>query len=99
VAPAATARIDELGLRREFEPMLDYLTCHVPGLRAITVHLDTEVNMWHNASIVIETHQDDPGPAVDGSRGQWRVWLAATFSGDVLRHFVRDYSYEAIDGR
>jgi hypothetical protein len=99
VVPAAAARVDELGLRREFEQMLDYLQRHVPGLRAIAVHLDAEVNMWDNASIVLTTHQDAPGQAVDPSRRQWRAWLAATFPGDVLRHFVRDYSYEAVDGR
>jgi hypothetical protein len=99
VAPDAAARVEELGMRRELEMMLDYLKQHVPGLRAITVHLDAEANMWDEASILLTTHQPDPGPTTDLSARSWTAWMAATFSGDVGRHFVRDYEYEVGDGR
>jgi len=95
VEPAAAARVRELGLEQDLERMLDHLTHHVPGLRSIEVRLDAEVNMWDYASIILETHQDDPGKE-DIERDEWTAWLAATFSGDSLRHFVRDYVYEEV---
>src|SRR5438132_1109516 len=77
VEPAAAARIQELGMHRQFDQMLDYLRENVPGLSEIRVELDAEANMWDEASIIINTYQ--PPPAIvseeDPSSRSWGNWF------------------------
>jgi hypothetical protein len=99
IEPDAAARIQELGMSRELDQMLGFLKQHLPGLRAIAVSLDAEANPRDEASILITTHQPDPGAEPDPSDWSWLEWFAESFPPEVCRHFVRQIAYEAPDGR
>jgi hypothetical protein len=99
VEPNAAVRIEELGMRGQLDQMLDYLKHNVPGLRAIAVDEDAEANPCDEATIIITTHQADPGLGPDPSYWSWLEWFAETFPAEVCRHFVRQTAYEAPNGR
>jgi hypothetical protein len=100
IEPAAAARVEELGMRRELDQMLEYLKHHVPGLRGVTVELDAEANLEDEPSIIIDTRQDEPRPGEnDDSHFPWYYFMGDTFPPDICRHFVRLSTYEAPDGR
>lgn len=85
-------------MQKEFQAMLKYLQ-GVPGVRAIEVEVDLEANLWDEASVILGTHQDDPGPGGDPVDRAWGSWFLETFPADVCRHFVRLPLYGAADGR
>ena len=99
VPPDAAARVAELGMRREFERMLEHLKQTVPGLRAIVVELDERANLWEEASLILWTHRTDPGPGDDATDRKLRRWFVETFPPDVLRHVAHLSIYEVADGR
>jgi hypothetical protein len=98
IEPEAAARVEELGMRRQVDQMLEFLKQNVPGLRAISVAEDAEANPRDEATLIITTHQADPGPGPDPSSWRWLVWFAETFPAEVCRHFVRQMAYEAPNG-
>jgi hypothetical protein len=99
IEPEAAARIEELGMGRQLDQMLEFLKQNVPGLRAIAVGLDAEANPRDEASIIITTHQPDPGAELDPSYWSWLDWFAESFPPEVCWHFVRQIAYETPDGR
>lgn len=86
-------------MSRQLDQMLGFLKEHVPGLRAIAVALDAEANPRDEASILITTHQPDPGPGPDRSYWSWLDWFVETFPPEVCRHFARQIAYETPDER
>lgn len=99
VPAEAAARVEELGMQREFEIMLDFLKQNMPGLRSIVVEVDPTIDMWDAASVVLWTHRDDPGLEIDPGDQIWGSWFVNAFSPDVCRHFVHLSTYEAPHAR
>jgi hypothetical protein len=100
VEPAAMARVEELGMQRELQMMLEYLQQNMPGLLAIRVEVDERVNMWDYASLIIVLHLTEPsGRDRDPRDKAWGRWFIDTFSPDVCRHFATLTIYEAPHGR
>jgi hypothetical protein len=87
IAAEATAFIDQVGQRTEFELMLERARRCVPGLRAIDVALD-EATDEISPGVVIWTHRDDDGEADDRTQRSWIDWMAATFPAGVCQNFV-----------
>jgi hypothetical protein len=99
VEPPAMARVEELGMQRELQMMLDYIPQNMPGLLAIHVELDERVNMWDEASVIICLHLTAPTAEKDKRWEMLGRWFVRTFSPDVSRHFARMMIYEAGNGR
>jgi hypothetical protein len=99
IEPDAAARIQELGMSRQLEQMLGFLKQNVAGLRTVRVGLDAEANPRDEATVIITTHQVDPGPGPDRSYWSWLEWVAETLPPEVCRHFARQIAYETPDGR
>jgi hypothetical protein len=95
VEPEAAARIDELGMRREFEEMLEQARAIMPDTRAIEVALESDPEeLDPEPRIVITPFRPDPAADYDPLDGQWGHWFVRTFSPDVCRHFVLLSCYE-----
>ena len=88
ISPEAAARVAELGLRREFEQILEHTRQTIPGLRRIEVTLAPPVDAGDDPRVILDAilaGRDSPqNPVTD----RWRDWVLATFSPDVWRHFM-----------
>jgi hypothetical protein len=100
VAPEAAARVQELGMQRELEAMLDHTRQHVAGLQSIEVILYHDETEPGQPRVIIAAHLDDSGPANDDpvSR-QWGRWFVTTFAPTVRRWFGFDALYRDDDAR
>ncbi len=91
VSPEAEAYVEELGLGRELDLMLEHTRSVVPGVRSVAVTLD--INREGGDDIVlIWAEIKDPGPDVarmadERPEVRWDEWVIDTFSPDVHRHF------------
>lgn len=100
VSREAAAHVEALGMRDEFERMLDHTRRTVPGLRAVRVALDNDPSGTTGPGVVIWSYRDDPGPGEDPVDQEWGAWKVTTFPPDVCLHFVMLSIYEgADDGR
>jgi hypothetical protein len=96
IDPDAQARIAELGMRREFEQMLDKAQEVVPHLNSIRVTLEHDPEGELDTQIVIWSHRDDTGTP-DKTEWNYIGWQAQTFSPDVCLNFSMLCYYEAPD--
>ncbi len=82
----AADRIDELGMRREFEQMLEHALQTVPGLVSVQVSLALPYDTGDEAGININAYQKwtpdlkDPWP-------DWSRWKLENYPTDVWRWF------------
>lgn len=88
VAADAAARVEELGMRREFQAILEHTKVAVQGLRAIEVTLEHDPYPDADPIVLITATMDDPGLENDPTESHWDTWMIENFSPDVGRHFV-----------
>ena len=91
VSPEAEAHVEELGLGRELDLMLEHTRGAVSGVRSVSVRL-SDTPEGGDPTVLILAAIKDPGP--DGARMaderpelRWDEWVIDNFSPDVHRHF------------
>jgi hypothetical protein len=99
ITPEAAAHIQELGLQREFEHMLEHTKQVIPSLRTIRVEMSYEPDPCSEPVVILWAHRDDPGPDPDQTDWDWNVWQVNTFPPDVFRHFAMLPIFEDAHGR
>jgi len=99
VSPEAAARIDELGMRQEFEEMIEQTRRLMPEMRAIGVTLGYEYEEERDPAVVISPYRPEPDSDRDPLERQWDDWFADRFPPEVAMQFVLLSYYEPSDGR
>ena len=101
VAEDAAARVAGLGLRREFEQMIEHAKRTAPGLRAIRVTLEYDpVCPSNEPQVVIQVHRHDLSSEeawTDQTDWDWGGWQVTTFPPEVCQHFVMSSVYGGPD--
>jgi hypothetical protein len=101
ITPEAEARIDELGIRREVEQMLEYTRQLIPGLRSIEVSLFEDLDEPGDPLIAVMAWQVDP-VEVSANRSlhdRWLEWFVRAFPAAVTRWVTFDVWEWDGDGR
>lgn len=100
IEPEAQARINELGMQREFEQMLEHTLRTIPDLRAIGVTPAYDYEEGGEPRITIDAYRPDPGPGkYDPTDQQWGEWQMRAFPPEVFQHFLLMSFYEPSNGR
>ena len=99
VTPDATARIEELGMRREFEKMIEYTKKAVDDLQSIDVTVYDDPYEPGEPRMVIRAWREGCGTVDDPSRSSWVDWYVKTFAPDVRRWFSFEIDYGTNHGR
>ncbi len=87
IAPDAAARIEELGMQREFEAMLEHTKQTVTNLESISVTRFDDPDDPEESRVTIKAWQHGP-PSVDiAAWDHWGSWFVKTFPPDVCRYF------------
>jgi hypothetical protein len=95
ILPEAAEYIDQLGMRSEFEQMVEHTRKTVPGLRAITVEYDHDPSNTVGPGIVIIAHREPPSSPLSPLPEQvWGRWQVTTFPPEVCRQFVMMSYYD-----
>jgi hypothetical protein len=82
IEAAAAARVDELGLRKEFEKMIEHARQTAPGLRGIRATLEQSPEcVQEGPQVVIWVHREEPADplARDRTDWNWSGWRAQEF--------------------
>jgi hypothetical protein len=87
IHPDAAARAAELGMQRELETMLDYLTHEVGGVLSVEVQLALPHDTGDESGIVLDALLDRPLSDASARR-QIRDWKALAFPPEVNRYFT-----------
>jgi hypothetical protein len=94
ITPDATAYIEQLGTRAEFEQMIDYIRQHVSGLRSLEVEIQPPYDTGNEDQVIIHALRDaavaDPN---DPTKWEWHRWVIATFPTDVYLHYTLMFAY------
>jgi hypothetical protein len=88
VTPEASDYVDELGMRGQFEQMIEHTRRTMAGLRAIHVTLQPPYDLGGGPCVLIEATTDDPHLEYDPSQGEWARWQVGAFPPEVNQHFV-----------
>lgn len=99
VSPEAAARIEELGMSKEFEAMIEHTKQTVAGLHTIQAGLYGDPYEPGEPRIVITAWKDGPGTVDDRTRGAWVDWYVETFSPNACRWFSFQVDYRTDHGR
>jgi hypothetical protein len=87
VTPDASARIEELGMWKEFEAMIEHTKQMVSDLDAIIVTRFEDPDDPEESRLTIQARQHGPASADISIWDHWGSWFVATFSPDVRRYF------------
>jgi hypothetical protein len=87
IAYDASALVNWLRERQEFERMIDRAKHVVLGLASIEVALD-EATDEMPPGVILWTHRDDIGTDDEPTQRSWMEWMAATFRPEVCQNFV-----------
>jgi hypothetical protein len=94
VSAEAAARVAELGMRREFEQMLDHARQTIPNLSAIDVTRYDDPDEPGQPRVLIGFITDTPSPAEkDEAWWRWTHWEVQAFPPHVLRWFGAEMRY------
>src|SRR5205823_6106414 len=100
VTEEASAWIDKLGMRHEFEQMLEHVKQTAPERKAIEVTLEHDPCPSIEPGILIAVFREDPGTERDRTDWDWGTWMVTTFPPEVCATFTMMSSYGAPqDGR
>ncbi len=100
IAEDAAARVAELGMRREFEQMIEHAKQVMPGLREIRVTLERDpVYPSEDPAVLILAHRDEPSdPTADRTDWDFSGWKVRTFPPEVTTRFVVMSAFGGPDG-
>ncbi len=99
VTPDAAARIEELGMWKQFEAMIEHTKRTVADLQSIEVTLYHDPYEPGEPRLVITAWRQGPGSVDDPTWDNWVDWVIGTFSPEVCRWFGFDVSYRREHGR
>jgi hypothetical protein len=99
VTPEAAARIEQLGLRPEFEKMVEHTKQTVDDLQSIEVVVYDDPYEPGEPRMVITAWRSGPGSVDDPTWDRWVDWAVRTFPPDVCRWFGFHVSYRRDYGR
>jgi hypothetical protein len=88
VADDAVEFIDKVGMRPQFETMLEHIKKTAPGLRAIEVTLEHDPCGDLPLQVVIWPHRDVPKERDDPTNRGWSRWKVETFPPEVCLNFL-----------
>ena len=97
----ALARIEELGMRHQFEQMLAHVQRTAPGLRGIRVELEYDpVCPQNDPQVVIYVHRAEPldKKALDPTTWDWIAWRVRTFGPEVCLQIQMEPVFGGPDG-
>lgn len=99
ITPSAAARIEQLGMQRELQTMIDHTRETISGLEEIIVETWDDPSEPGEPHISIEGWRT--GRWVPGDRPEhaWVSWFVNAFHPDVLRWFSFDLLYRDEHGR
>jgi hypothetical protein len=87
ISDEARARVEELGLQREFEMILDHTRQAIPGLRALDVTLQDPTTPGDWPGILLRARRPYEGE-LDLTGRQWDAWMIQQFPPRVGAQFV-----------
>jgi hypothetical protein len=87
VEAEAAARVQKLGLQREFEAMLEHTRQTVPNLREIEATLYRDPDDPEAPRVIITAWKNGPGAPDDPTERDWDAWEVRNFPPDVFRWF------------
>ena len=101
IRPEAAARIEELGIHREVEQMLEHTRQSVPGLEAIEVEAWDDEFEPGQPHLSINAWRPPSGAATPDYEPEqsWGSWLVRTFPPEVARWLSFDLLYRSDNGR
>jgi hypothetical protein len=99
VVPDAAARIQALGMQREFEMMVDHTKQTVAELHSIEVTLYNDPYEPGEPRMVITAWREGPGSVDDDTWDNWTDWVIHSFPPDVYPWFGFHVSYRHNNGR
>ncbi len=85
------ARVEELGMERELQMMLDWVRANVSGLLGIRVDLGPpEAHLHGKQGVFLRAHRDLSREQAlkDLIEMDWGIWKAQTFPPRVCNHFT-----------
>ena len=88
VTPEAEAFIDELGVRRPYEQIVEHLRQTIPGLYEINVERDPPYDLGGDDVLLIRGYRTPMGLEDDRTDRNVGQWVMETFPYDTFRHFV-----------
>lgn len=94
VTPDAAEYLDQIGMHKECEQMVEHTRQTVPGLHAISVEYDHDPSNTIGPGVVIMAHRDEPPPGEQPAEWEWNKWQVATFPPEVTRQFVMMSCYD-----
>lgn len=87
ISADANELIAELGLRDEFDRMMEHTADSVRDLTKIGVTVDPSYDTDDGAIVLITGHRDIPLSPDDRTESDWNAWKFRTFPAEVARHF------------
>jgi hypothetical protein len=99
ISPDAARRVEELGMRRELEEMLDHTRRAVAALRSIEVSLYHDPDEPGQPHVVLTGWRDGPASVDLATWDQWVDWFVRAFPPHVCRWFSFEVRYRGADGR
>jgi hypothetical protein len=101
ISPDAANRIQELGLQKELQAMLDHTQEAVPSLQLIDVRAWEDFDEPGPLHIALTGWRDGASKAREDFRQQeeWGAWLVRTFPPGVARWFSFDLLFRGEHGR
>lgn len=89
ISPAAAAEVERLGVRAEFDRMLEHTKRTLTGLRRIDVTLEPPHDTGTDDTVLIQATRDRSFFAVPDLDGRaWREWKVLTFPPQVCEHLA-----------
>jgi hypothetical protein len=101
VADDVAARVDELGMRAEYEQMLEHVKQAVPGLQFIRVTLEYDpVRPEDDPQVIIWARRDDATVEPSTAAVNWELagWMGNDFPPEVCIQFTVMACHGVADG-
>jgi hypothetical protein len=86
VALGANTYIDQIGMRKTYERLLEHIPEHYSSVQSITVSLQTDYENGEDPRLTIEVARDDPG-FPDDADWEWIGWAAENVAPAEYQHF------------
>src|SRR5437879_3390871 len=87
VTPDAAARIEELGMWKEFEAMIEHTKNTVVDLNSILVTRFDDLDDPGESRVSIQARQHSPASVDISTWDNWGSWFIAAFPPEVRRYF------------
>lgn len=87
ISTEANELIDAIGLRDEFDRMVEHTLDSVGNLASVKVTVDPSYDTDEGPIVLITGQRGIPLSPDDRTESHWNVWKFRTFPADVARHF------------